>query len=240
MEAKQFESRSLRGLIVEPDNYDPDREYPLIILLHGYGSNMSDLAGLTPAISRTEYIFVCPNAPIAIDLGMGQTGYAWANFYGDSYAQEALDSEGKFLEFLEDVEACYRVRQDQLILGGFSQGGMMTYQIGLSRPEKFAGLFALSAMVKEPDIIRPRLPERRDHALFVAHGTHDMIAPIEAGRGSRDLLREWGYAPEYHEYDGMAHEIRQEVIDDLVGWLGSLNPNPPMDRDGRREDSGRG
>ena len=225
MEAKQIDGRSLRGLIVEPDEYDPGREYPLIILLHGYGSNMSDLAGLTPAISRTEYIFVCPNAPMPLDLGMGQTGYAWANFYGDSYTQEALASEDKLMDYLEDVEARYRVRQDQLILGGFSQGGMMTYQIGLSRPERFAGLFALSAMVKEPDIIRPRLPERRDHALFVAHGTHDMIATLEAGRGSRDLLREWGYTPEYHEYDGMAHEIRQEVIDDFVSWLKRLTQN---------------
>ena len=209
MEAKQFDSRSLRGFI---------------ILLHGYGSNMADLAGLTPAIGRTEYLFVCPNAPMPLDLGTGQTGYAWANFYGDSYAQEALASEDKLMDYLEDVEACYRVRQDQLILGGFSQGGMMTYQIGLSRPERFAGLFALSATVKEPDIIYPRLPERRDHALFVAHGTHDMIVTLEAGRGSIDLLREWGYAPEYHEYD-MAHEIRQEVIDDLVKWLKRLTQN---------------
>ena len=222
MEAKQFEGRCLRGLILEPDDYDTDREYPLIILLHGYGSNMADLAGLTPAISRTEYLFVCPNAPMPLDIGRGQTGFAWANFYGDSYTREALASEDKLMDYLEEVEARYRVRKNQLILGGFSQGGMMTYQIGLPRPQKFAGLFALSAMVKEPDIIRPRLPEWRDHAVFVAHGTHDTIATLEAGRGSRDLLREWGYAPEYHEYDGMAHEIRQEVIDDLVGWLGSL------------------
>ncbi len=225
MEAKQFESQSLRSLIVEPDDYDPDREYPLIILLHGYGSNMADLAGLTPAISRTEYLYVCPNAPTAFDLGMGQTGYAWANIYGDSYAQEALDSEDKLLDFLEEVEARFRVRKDQFILGGFSQGGMMTYQIGLPRPEKFAGLFALSAMVKEPEIFYPRLPERREQPVFVAHGTSDMIATIQAGRGSIDLLREWGYSPEYQEYDGMAHEIRQEVIDDLVGWLKGLTQN---------------
>ena len=225
MEAKQFESQSLRGLVVEPDDYNPDREYPLIILLHGYGSNMADLAGLTPAISRTEYLYVCPNAPTPFDLGMGQTGYAWANFYGDSYAEEALGSEDKLLDFLEELKARYCVRQDQLILGGFSQGGMMTYQIGLPRPKKFAGLFALSATVKEPDIIQPRLPERRDQPVFVAHGTSDMIAPIDAGRGSIDLLREWGYSPEYHEYDGMAHEIRQEVIDDLVGWLKRLTRN---------------
>ena len=85
MEAKQFESSTLRALIVEPDEYDPDKEYPVIILMHGFGSNMADLANLTPAINRSDYLYVCPNAPAAIDLGMGQTGYAWANLYGNSY-----------------------------------------------------------------------------------------------------------------------------------------------------------
>lgn len=222
MEAKQLEGRSLRGLIVEPDEYDLDREYPLIILLHGYGSNMADLAGLTPAISRTEYLYACPNAPMGLDLGMGQTGYAWANLYGNRHDEEALASEDRFMDFLEEMESAYRIRQDLCIMGGFSQGGMMTYQMGLPRPEKFAGLFALSARVKSPDIIHPRLPERRAHPVFVAHGTRDMIVRIEAGRGSRDLLQEWGYSPEYHEYDGMAHEIRQDVIDDVVTWLERL------------------
>ncbi|MCY4528009.1 MAG: alpha/beta hydrolase-fold protein [Chloroflexi bacterium] len=222
MEAKQFDTQGLRSLIVEPDDYDPDREYPVIFLLHGYGSNMTDLANLTPAISRTKYLYVCPNAPIAFDLGMGQTGYAWANLYGSTYDEEAMASEERFMDFLEEVGANYRLRHDRLILGGFSQGGMMTYQMGLPHPEKFAGLFALSSTVKSPNLIRPRLPERRDHQVFVAHGTRDMIAPIEAGRESIDLLREWGYAPEYHEYEGMAHEIRQEVIDDFVGWLDRL------------------
>ena len=222
MEAKPFDTQSLRSLIVEPDDYDPDREYPLIFLLHGYGSNMSDLANLTPAISRTEYLYVCPNAPIAFDLGMGQTGYAWANLYGSTYDEEAMASEERFMDFLGELEAAYRVRQDLLILGGFSQGGMMTYQMGIPRPEKFAGLFALSSTVKSPNLIHPRLPESRDQPVFVAHGTRDMIAPIELGRGSIDLLREWGYSPEYHEYEGMAHEIWQEVIDDFVKWLERL------------------
>ena len=222
MEAKPFDTQSLRSLIVEPDDYDPDREYPLIFLLHGYGSNMSDLANLTPAISRTEYLYVCPNAPVAFDLGMGQTGYAWANLYGNTYDQEAMASEERFMDFLEELEAAYRVRQDLLILGGFSQGGMMTYQMGIPRPEKFAGLFALSSTVKSPDLIIPRLPQRRDQPIFVAHGTVDMIAEIKAGRGSIDLLQDWGFDPEYHEYEGMAHEIWQEVIDDFVDWLERL------------------
>lgn len=229
MEAKQFESSTLRALIVEPDDYDPSREYPLIVLMHGFGSNMSDLANLTPAISRTEFLYVCPNAPNGFDLGMGQTGYAWANLYGNTYDQEALASEDKFMRFLEEVEATYRILQDKRIMGGFSQGGMMAYQMGLPRPEQFAGIFALSSTVKSPNLIQPRLPEQRNQSIFVAHGTADMIAPIQAGRGSRDILQKWGFSPEYYEYEGMAHEIRQEVIDDFVDWLNRLmQPEPQM------------
>ena len=222
MEAKQFEGSALRALIVEPDDYDPSREYPLIILMHGFGSNMADLANLTPAINRSDFLYACPNAPIAFDLGMGQTGYAWANLYGNTYDQEALESEDKFMSFLEEVEATYPIRQDRRIMGGFSQGGMMAYQMGLPFPDRFAGVFALSSTVKSPDLIQPRLPEQRNQPIFVAHGTVDMIAPIQSGRGSKDLLQKWGFSPEYHEYEGMAHEIRQEVIDDFVGWLNRL------------------
>ena len=60
--------------------------------------------------------------------------------------------------------------------------------------------------------------------------TRDMIAPIEAGRASIDFLRQWGYSPEYHEYEGMAHEIWPEVIDDFVEWLERLTQ-------GKREQS---
>ena len=132
------------------------------------------------------------------------------------------------MSFLEEMGATYRIRQDRCILGGFSQGGMMAYQMGLPRPDRFAGVFALSSTVKSPNLIQPRLPEQRNQPIFVAHGTADMIAPIQAGRESRDLLRKWGFSPEYHEYEGMAHEIRQEVIDDFVGWLNRLMRSEPQ------------
>lgn len=223
MEAKQFEGRSLHGLIVEPDDYDPSREYPLLVLLHGFGSNMSDLAGLTPALSRTDYLYACPNAPLALDFGMRQTGYAWANLYGESYEREAQAAENSLMDFVEEVATRYRIQQGRVGLGGFSQGGMMTYRAGLPRPDTFAALFALSARVVDPDGVHRRLPTRRDQPIFISHGSRDGMIPPDDGRESRRLLQEWGYAPMYHEYD-MAHEIRQEVIDDLVEWLRAVMP----------------
>ena len=228
MEAKEFEGRGLHGLIVEPDDYDPGREYPLIVLLHGFGSNMSDLAGLPPAVSRADYLYACPNAPLALDFGMGQTGYAWANLYGESYEREAQAAESSLMDFIDAVAASYRVQPGRIALGGFSQGGMMTYRAGLPRPDTFAALFALSARVVDPDGVRRRLPTHRDQPIFISHGSQDTMIPVDDGRESRRLLQEWGYAPAYHEYD-MAHEIRQEVIDDLVEWL-LVVAFPPLTR----------
>lgn len=223
MEAKQYDGRSLRYLIVEPDGYNVDRDYPLIILLHGFGSHMGDLAGLASAISPTGYLYACPNAPLAMDVGAGQVGYAWANLYGDSYEREAQDAEKMLIDFVQEVTQQYDISHDRVMLGGFSQGGMLTYRVGLPRPEMFAGLFALSSRVMDPDGLRDSLPDRRDQPIFVSHGTQDTMISVNEGRESRRLLDEWGYGAEYHEYE-MAHEIRQEVIDDLVNWLGKVMP----------------
>ena len=51
MEAKEHKGKTLKYLAIEPDGYDPNRRYPMIILLHGFGAHMGDLAGLTPAIT---------------------------------------------------------------------------------------------------------------------------------------------------------------------------------------------
>jgi phospholipase/carboxylesterase len=223
MNQKQYQGRSLQYLVVEPDGYDPDREYPLVILLHGFGSNMGDLAALTPAINRTGYLYACPNAPLAMDIGMGQVGYAWTNLHGDSYERDVQDAEVKLVDFVAEVTEQYAVTGDRVLLGGFSQGGVMTYQVGLPRREQFAGLFALSARVAEPNGLLGRLPDRRDQPIFVSHGRQDMMITVEDGREARRLLDSWNYSPEYHEHD-MAHEITQEVIDDLVEWMNKVVP----------------
>ena len=77
MQARQIDGNSLRYLVVEPDGYDVSLEYPTIVLLHGFGASMSDLAGLAPSIDRTGYLYLFPNAPIPMQIGMGMTGYAW-------------------------------------------------------------------------------------------------------------------------------------------------------------------
>ena len=65
METIEHQGKNLLYLTVHPDNYRPKERYPLIILLHGYGANMYDLATLAPGIDREGYVYACPNAPVA-------------------------------------------------------------------------------------------------------------------------------------------------------------------------------
>ena len=59
----------MKYLTLLPDDYDPQTSYHLIIMLHGFGANMQDLAGLAPVINSQDYVYACPNAPIAFDSG---------------------------------------------------------------------------------------------------------------------------------------------------------------------------
>ena len=223
LQAKQIDGNSLTYLIVEPDGYDESQEYPFIVLLHGFGASMSDLAGLAPAIDRTGYVYLFPNAPIPLRLAPGMAGYAWTPPGGGASESDTLRAEELLAGFFEEAAARHGVSDGGVILGGFSQGGMMTYRFGLPRPESFAGLVVLSGRIPTPEVIAETLPDRRDQPIFIAHGTADAMIGVEDARESRRFLESAGYSPTYREYR-MAHEINQDAMSDLVPWMRDVMP----------------
>ncbi len=210
--------------MVEPDGYHAGGSYPLVILMHGYGSNMSDLAPLAPMISPTGYLFAFPNAPIRIDFGMGMAGYAWsapleADFDEDGRAESLLEA------MIDDVTSRYGVEEGRVVIGGFSQGGMMALRHGLRHPDRFPGIVALSSRLPPQDQPVEAGDAIRGQRVFIAHGTYDDVIHVQEGRSAHDLLSRGSYPVEYHEY-GMAHQIIPEVIADLSAWLaGTLPPS---------------
>ena len=218
MEAHQHEGKSLPYITVHPDGYQEGVRYPMVILLHGYGANMADLAGLAPAIHRTGYVYACPNAPVPVPIGAGVVGYGWGAIGEERTLEETQRIEELLLAFFDEVMEQYNVSPGGVALGGFSQGGGMTMRLGLPKPDTFAGLFALSSGVGDLDEIRGRLPEQHTQPIFVAHGTEDPFLMDGRAQRSVALLEAEGYTPEYHEY-AMAHEITPEVIADLNAWL---------------------
>ena len=223
MKMVQGRGGGLEYVAVYPVDYESDKAYPLIVLLHGFGANMHDLAGLASHIDSHNYVYVCPNAPLPVQLGPGFTGFAWTPLLGEKTPQDVQRAEEAVAAFVEEMMGLHRVEPRQVLLAGFSQGGMMTYQVGLPRPGMFAGLAALSARIDEQEEVLERLPDERSQPIFIAHGVNDPLIPVEAGRESRDFLSRAGYKPTYHEYP-MAHQITDDVIDDLSLWIRETLP----------------
>jgi len=225
VKGESADGRHLPYVLVKPDGYAEGDGWPLVVLLHGFGASMYDLAGLAPAIDDSGYVYAFPNAPFTVDLGGGGAGYSW--YLGRPGVQpppgEAPDVEALLDGFLDEVTEKTGASPGAIVLGGFSQGAGLSLRYGLPRREMFAGLAVLSGFFRDADALRPRLPVERDTPVFLAHGRHDMVVALEMAHQTRAFLEEAGYAPEYHEYD-MAHQITPEVIDDLTPWLRRVLP----------------
>lgn len=223
MRAEIQAGTGLQYITVVPDDYTPDSSYPLVIMLHGFGANMQDLAGLAPAINSTGYVYACPNAPISFNIGPGHTGFGWMTPRGQGTAAETANSVALLSDFFDTVFQRFKVPPGRALLLGFSQGGGMTYRCGLDRADRFAGLAALSATLPDQEDLAARLPEERTQPIFVAHGRYDQMVSEDTAHSAKSFLEGHGYSPEFHIYE-MGHEISGDVLNDLIPWIGSVLP----------------
>lgn len=225
MEAKALDGGPLTYFLIRPEGYSAETSYPLIILLHGFGASMYDLAGLAPAIDATGYMYACPNAPYPLDAGGGQMGYSWSTGRPGmpDLAERGPTTEERLAGFLDEVMREAGTEPGRVLLAGFSQGGGLALRFGLPRPETFAGLVAMSGAFRAPEGVLDQLPGQRSMPVFMSHGLWDPMVTVQRGQEARAFLESAGYQPEYHEYE-MAHEISEEVIYDLVPWIHRVLP----------------
>ncbi|HJO25423.1 MAG: alpha/beta hydrolase-fold protein [Myxococcota bacterium] len=195
--------------------------FPTVIALHGWGANAHDLLGLAPYLHGGEALVLCPQGPVVLDTGGGAQGYGWFPITSGGPPDPAAFDEGRAAaaHFLDAAVAAYPVDMGKLVVLGFSQGGVMAYDLALGAPQRFAGLAALSSWLPDPLAARVAGSPGLDalHA-FVCHGTEDPMIPVAMGQQSRDALLGLGVPTTYREY-GMGHEIRPETLHDLVDWL---------------------
>jgi phospholipase/carboxylesterase len=224
LESETVEGKSLPYVLMKPDRFQPGAGYPLVIVLHGRGASMFDLAGLANAIDADGYVYAFPNAPYRLPIAPGYVGYSWRIQTGVEPPPEGAPPVEELLdEFVADVSEKVGVEPGNVVLGGFSQGGAMTLTYGLPRPETFKGLAVLSGLLRDPDDLKRSLPAERKQPAFVSHGRYDTVIDIETGRSIKAFLEEAGYAPQYKEYD-MGHEIPAPVVRDLTPWLHETLP----------------
>jgi phospholipase/carboxylesterase len=209
---------TLEYLTVYPDRYEEGAAYPLIFLLHGYGADMHDLAGLAQALSPAGYLYVLPNGPLPAFDGADVAARAWHERGGNETPESAREAVAALDGLVQEVLARYKVPAGQALLMGFSQGGAVALRYGLPRPAMFAGIAVLSGSLRRVEALLADLPVARKQRLFVAHGWADPLVPIAWSRRLVDLLEGIGYRPIYKTYR-MSHHISPDLLADLRAWV---------------------
>ncbi len=198
-----------------------DGPFPTVIALHGWGASAHDLIGLAPILHGGEALVLCPQGPVAFEIQRGMYGFGWWPIAQSREIDPAdFERARKILrQFLDEALARYPVDRRKLVVLGFSQGGVMAYDLVLSDPARFAGLVALSAWLPEPvDAAAPRQEELQNFPALVIHGSEDPMIPVERAQESRKRLLARGVNVQYREY-AMQHEISQEALREVVMWL---------------------
>jgi phospholipase/carboxylesterase len=186
-----------------------DRPVGAIVLLHGWGANSRDLASLVPFLDLPEYEFICPEAPFLHPQVPG--GKMWYDL--ESLDYKGLQESQQFLTaWLSELEASTDVPLSRTVLAGFSQGGAMALDIGLSQP--LAGLIAMSGYLH----VQPQRPLGAAPPVLILHGVQDQVVPLGYANQARSTLMGLGIGVQYQEFN-MEHEIcpeELEVVRDFI------------------------
>lgn len=193
---------------------------PLLIMLHGYGSNEADLFSFADELPDELYILSL-RAPIQIPMG----GFAWYEIHwGNSTGkfsddEQAIQSREKIVSFIDEAVESYPVDKDNVTLVGFSQGCILALAVALSYPKKVKNVIGLSGYLN-PDIIKEGF-QKRDFShlsVYLSHGTVDQVIPVQWARKTSPFLDSLGIANVYSEYP-VGHGVAPQNFRELVHWL---------------------
>ena len=193
---------------------------PLLLLLHGYGSNDSDLFSFASELPD-EYYVISARAPYDLQYG----SYAWyaINFDADqnkfSDHDQAILSRDLVVRFIEELKIKFPIDSSDITLIGFSQGSILSYSIALSYPNIVQRVGALSGYLNLD--INSENYQNNDFSnlkIFASHGTVDQVIPVEWARKTDPILKSLGINSTYKEYP-IGHGVSPKNFFDLKDWL---------------------
>lgn len=192
---------------------------PLLILLHGYGSNEMDLFSFAEELPD-ELIIVSARAPYE----MGYGGYAWYAINLDagnnkhSDLEQASASIEKIANFIDEIQAEFNTKKGKTFLLGFSQGAILSYALSFQHPNKVNHVIALSGYINE-DLIPKDISEKAiltDY--YISHGTVDQVLPIAMARKAPKILEKYRLKNVYSEYP-VGHGVAPQNFYSFKTWI---------------------
>jgi phospholipase/carboxylesterase len=208
----------LHYLIREPKKISDKN--PLLLLLHGYGSNEEDLFSFANELPQDHYV-ISVRAP----YNLQPYGHAWYAIHFDadenkfSDNEQAKESVQLVAQFIDEMTQKYPIDIQNVCLIGFSQGAILSYATALSYPEKISKVIALSGYFNSDILVQEPNADRISHLkFFVSHGTADQVIPVEWARKAKPALEHLGLEVSYHEYP-VGHGVAPQNFFDFKNWL---------------------
>lgn len=215
MQAKDL---SLFHLVKAPVN--AVEKSPVLIMLHGYGSDANDLFSFASELPD-ELFIISAQAPYPLP----PYGNAWYAINFDSVHGkfsddvQAVESREKIAAFIDEVITNYPVDSDNLTLLGFSQGTILSYAVALSYPQKVKNVIALSGYINLDIIDKDfRKNDFSNLSVYASHGTVDQVIPISWARRSPEILKQLGIEHKYSEFP-IGHGVAPQNLMEIKSWI---------------------
>jgi len=178
---------SLNTTVIKPD--EENKINSVVILLHGYGGDGKDISMLTLNWKRflPNTVFLCPNGHEKCSIN--QSGFQWFDLSKDDpkyITEQSLKAEQIIKKYINEVKELYKLNNSQICLSGFSQGCMMSINIGLTSDENFNCVVGFSGKIIDKDNLVKRISSTTK--MLLLHGDKDAVVPSSNLLDAKDFL----------------------------------------------------
>lgn len=191
---------------------------PLLILLHGYGSNEQDLFSFAEELPD-EFLIVSAQAPHSMGFG----GYAWYAINFDdvngkfSDLDQAKESIDTIASFIDEIQVKYNTNPEKTFLLGFSQGAILSYGLSFLYPNKVPFVVALSGYINM-DLLPKEINKDIKTEYYASHGSVDQVLPVAWARNSKPFLENLNIECVYEEYP-VGHGVAPQNFYSFKNWI---------------------
>ncbi|HEU5200401.1 MAG TPA: alpha/beta fold hydrolase [Ktedonobacterales bacterium] len=208
--------------LTRPPQTEVTGKPPLLLQLHGIGSNERDLFSFADRVDP-RFRVLSLRAPLTLATG----GFAWfeVTFRPEgnvANVEQLAAARERLLHFIQEAVAAYDADPERVYLIGFSQGAIMSLALALTSPAVVAGVVAMSGRIPTEafDAFQWSAPndDLAGLPILLLHGTRDAVVRVQHAHHARNVLEKLPVALTYHEYD-MAHEVTPRSLALALAWL---------------------
>ncbi|MDC0898578.1 serine esterase [Candidatus Pelagibacter sp.] len=191
-----------------------------IILLHGYGGDGKDISMLTLNWKRhmPNTVFICPNGHETCPIN--PSGFQWFDLTKDDtdyILDQSIKAEEKIKAFINEIKQEFNLKNNQICLSGFSQGCMMSLNVGLTSEEKFLCIVGFSGKIINLNNLKSRIKNSTDTLLI--HGDADQVVPSTHLLEAKDFLIRNNISTETLLIKNCDHHIPMEASSTALNYI---------------------